>query len=59
MNAAPRRAWRPLRSFLILVCVGGAVIAADKTWLRDFHSEFAATDWWSNVSPVEMPAADM
>lgn len=59
MNAAPRRFGRPLRSFLILACVAGAVIAADKTWLADWRSDFPVTDWWSSVSPVETKAADI
>src|ERR1041385_6321780 len=59
MNAGPRRIWRPLRSFLILICVGGAVLAADNTWLTDLRFEFNAADWWSNISPVEAPNADM
>lgn len=59
MNAASTRAWRPLRSFLVLLCVGGAVLAADHSWLTDLHFNFVATDWWSNISPVEMPSADI
>ncbi|MFN2623979.1 MAG: PEP-CTERM sorting domain-containing protein [Chthoniobacterales bacterium] len=59
MNAAPRRIWRPLRSFLILICVGGAVLAADNTWLTDLRFDFNAADWWSNFSPAETPNADM
>jgi len=35
-----------------------AVLAADKTWLTDWRFDFVATDWWSNITPVEMPSAD-
>jgi len=59
MNAAPRRIWRPLRSFLILTCVAGAVLAADNTWLSDLRFEFNAADWWSEISPAAMPSADI
>jgi fibronectin-binding autotransporter adhesin len=59
MKAAPRRIWRPLRSFLILTCVAGAVLAADNTWLTDLRFEFDAADWWSNISPAAMPSADI
>src|SRR5438045_672143 len=55
----PRRIWRPLRSFLILICVGGAVLVADNAWLRDLRFDFNAADWWSNVSPAETPSADI
>src|SRR6476620_3814611 len=59
MNAAPRRIWQPIRSFLVLACVAGAVLAADKTWLNDLRSDFRASDWWSNITPVEMSSADI
>ncbi|MFN2623978.1 MAG: PEP-CTERM sorting domain-containing protein [Chthoniobacterales bacterium] len=59
MNAAPRRIWRPLRSFLILISVAGAVLAADKTWLTDLRFDFDPADWWSNISPAETPNADV
>jgi autotransporter-associated beta strand protein len=59
MNAGPRRIWRPLRSFLILVCVAGAVLAADNTWLTDLRFDFNAPDWWSNISPAQAPSADI
>ncbi|HZE57622.1 MAG TPA: PEP-CTERM sorting domain-containing protein [Chthoniobacterales bacterium] len=55
----PRRIWRPLRSFLILICVGGAVVAADNIWLSDLRFDFGAADWWSNVSSSETPSADI
>ena len=59
MHAAPRRIWRPLRSFLILTCVAGALLAADNTWLSDLRFNVSASDWWSNITPFEMPTADV
>src|SRR2546423_551316 len=59
MNVSPRRVWRPLRSFLVLICVGGAVLAADKTWLTDLRFDFDPADWWSNVPSSETPSADI
>src|SRR6476660_9396266 len=59
MHAAPRSLSRPLRWFLILVGVAGGVLAADKTWLNDLLSDFRASDWWSNITPVEMSSADI
>ena len=59
MHAPPRRFWRPLRSFVILTCAAGAVLAADNTWLTDLRIDFKTTDWWSNIAPLEMPSADI
>ena len=59
MNAAPRRFWRPVRSFLILACVGGAVLAADKNWLNELRFDFDPADWWANLSPAETPSSDV
>src|SRR6476469_1907182 len=59
MSAGPRSLSRPLRWFLILVSVAGGVLAADKTWLNDLRFEFSASDWWSNITPVEMSSADI
>jgi hypothetical protein len=59
MHASPRRVSRPLRWVLLLICAGGAVLAADKTWWTDLPFEFKAADWWSNISAVEAPNADL
>lgn len=59
MSAGLRPLSRPLRWFLILVGVGGAVLAADKSWRTDLRFEFKAADWWSNISAVETPTADI
>jgi autotransporter-associated beta strand protein len=39
--------------------VGGVVLAADNTWFADLPFDIATTDWWSNVTPVEVPTADI
>ena len=59
MHVAPRQIWRPLRSFLILTCAGGVVLAADNTWRNEVRLDFATTDWWSSISSVEMQTADI
>src|SRR2546423_8271935 len=59
MNVVPRRTRRPLRSFLIFVCVAGGAFAADKAWLADGRFQFNAADWWSNITPVDISTADI
>lgn len=58
MNVASRRSWRPLRSFLIVLCVGSVAVAADKTWLANLHFQIDPADWWKNITPAENSAAD-
>jgi hypothetical protein len=55
MICAPRRSWRPL---LVLVCVAGAVLAANNAWLFNLRLDSDATDWWSTVSSPEKDRAD-
>jgi PEP-CTERM motif len=64
--AATRRIWRPLRCFVILVCAGGAVLAADNSWKtslpftggNQFADWFAAlTETGSREANVALPAA--
>jgi len=58
--AMPRRIWRPLRSFLILICVGGAVLAADNSWMTSLPlDEFRVDDWYASLIGSETRQANV
>jgi fibronectin-binding autotransporter adhesin len=50
--AATRRIWRPLRCLVILVCAGGAVLAADNSWKTSlpFIGENQFVDWFAALT---------
>src|SRR3954463_5839400 len=60
MICAPPRSWRPLRSVFILLCVGGAVLAADNSWMTSLPLEdFRVDDWYASLIGSETRQADV
>ncbi len=61
MKVATRGIGRPLRCFLILICVGGAVFAADKSWMLSLpFDELRFDDWitsWISTESREAKVA--
>lgn len=46
MNLVTARVWRPLRWLLLLLCLGGAVLAADNSWLTSLRvGQMSLSDW--------------
>jgi autotransporter-associated beta strand protein len=56
---ATRNRWSPLRSLLLVACAGG-LLAAAHTWMTNLRFDFDdASDWWSNISPADIPSAEI
>lgn len=52
--AARRGIWRPLRCFVILVSVAGAILAADNSWMNSLpFDEFQFDDWFASMTRAE------
>src|SRR4051812_25792724 len=50
MKVGTREIWRPLRSVFILFCVGGAVLAADDSWMTSVPlADFRIDDWYASL----------
>jgi len=59
MKVGTREIWRPLRSVFILLCVGGAVLAADDSWMTSVPlANFRVDDWYASLIGSETRQAN-